>query len=73
MRVISLKTCTFSLLNILTKMKKIVFIAICTLGIMSITSCRSTSSSCGLAENTSTKQTQQNFQQTTVVTKVTVK
>jgi hypothetical protein len=54
-------------------MKKIVFIAICTLGIMSITSCRSTSSSCGLAENTSTKQTQQNFQQTTVVTKVTVK
>ncbi len=48
-------------------MKKVVFIAICTVGILSITSCRSTSASCGLAENTSTKQTQQNFQFTNVV------
>lgn len=54
-------------------MKKVVFIAICTLGILSITSCRSTSSSCGLANNTQTKQTQQNFQQTTVAVKATVK
>ena len=45
-------------------MKKVVFIAICTLGIFSITSCRSTSASCGLADNTQTKQ---NFQQTTQV------
>ncbi len=54
-------------------MKKVVFIAICTLGIFSITSCRSTSASCGLAENTPTKQTKQNFQQTTQVTLATVK
>ena len=54
-------------------MKKVVFIAICTLGILSITSCRSTSASCGLADNTKTKQTQQNFQQTTYVAIATVK
>ncbi|WKD86426.1 hypothetical protein KCTC32516_01801 [Polaribacter huanghezhanensis] len=54
-------------------MKKVVFIAVCTVGILSSTSCRSTSASCGLAENTSTKQTQQKFQQTTIVTKATVK
>ncbi len=54
-------------------MKKVVFIAICTLGVLSITSCRSTSASCGLAKNTSTKQTQQNLQQTTLVAKATVK
>lgn len=54
-------------------MKKVVFIAICTVGILSITSCRSTSVSCGLADNTSTKQTQQNFQQTTFVATTTVK
>jgi hypothetical protein len=54
-------------------MKIVVFIAICTFGILSITSCRSTSSSCGLAKNTNTKQTQQNFQQTTLVAKATVK
>jgi hypothetical protein len=54
-------------------MKKVVFIAICTIGILSISSCRSTSSSCGLADNTKAKQTQQNFQQTTVVAKATVK
>jgi len=53
-------------------MKKVVFIAICTLGIMSFTSCRSTSTSCGLADNTQTNQTQQNFQQTDLVTDVTV-
>tara|TARA_R110001592_G_scaffold45508_5_gene145543 strand:+ start:413 stop:577 length:165 start_codon:yes stop_codon:yes gene_type:complete len=54
-------------------MKKVVFIAICTLGFLSITSCRSTSASCGLAENTPTKQTQQNFQQTNIVAIATVK
>lgn len=54
-------------------MKKVAFIVICTFGILSISSCRSTSSSCGLAKNTNTKQTQQNFQQTTVVAKATVK
>ncbi|MDG2073604.1 MAG: hypothetical protein P8J28_03350 [Polaribacter sp.] len=48
-------------------MKKVIFIEICTLGIFSITSCRSTSASCGLADNTQTKQTKQNFQQTTQV------
>jgi len=48
-------------------MKKVVCIAICIIGILNITSCRSASSSCGLAENTSTKQTQQNFQQTTLI------
>jgi len=53
-------------------MKRIVFIAICILGIISITSCRSTSASCGLAENTITKQTQQNFQPTSVVLKATI-
>ncbi len=52
-------------------MKKVVFIAICTLGVLNITSCRSTSSSCGLAKNTNTKQTQQNFQPTYAVTIVT--
>ncbi|WP_159947183.1 hypothetical protein [Polaribacter septentrionalilitoris] len=38
-------------------MRKIVFIAICILGITCISSCRSTSSPCGLAENTTTIQT----------------
>jgi hypothetical protein len=38
-------------------MKKVVFIAICILGITCLSSCRSTSSSCGLAENTTTNQT----------------
>ena len=52
-------------------MKKVVFIAICTLGILSISSCRSSANSCGLANNTQTKQTQQNFQHTPVVTEVT--
>jgi hypothetical protein len=32
-------------------MKKTVFIAICVLGIVCFSSCRSTSSSCGLANN----------------------
>ena len=54
-------------------MKKVVFIAICTIGILSITSCRSSAASCGLADNTSTEQTQQNFQQTNVVAIATVK
>jgi hypothetical protein len=37
-------------------MKKVVFIAVCILGIMCFSSCRSTSSPCGLAENTTTNQ-----------------
>ncbi len=41
-------------------MKKIVFIAICILGVLSLSSCRSSSKSCGLAETTI--QTQQNIQ-----------
>ncbi|WP_439132170.1 hypothetical protein [Polaribacter sp.] len=35
-------------------MKKLVFIAICILGIMCFSSCRSTSQSCGLADNHTT-------------------
>ncbi|WP_405606167.1 hypothetical protein [Polaribacter sp. Asnod1-A03] len=38
-------------------MKKLIFIAICILGIISFSSCRSTSSPCGLADNTTTTQT----------------
>lgn len=34
-------------------MKKVVFVAICVFGIMCFSSCRSTSKSCGLAENES--------------------
>lgn len=50
-------------------MRKIVFIAICTVGILGFSSCRSTSKSCGLAKNT--KQTQQNYQQEVVVAEAT--
>jgi len=32
-------------------MKKVVFIAVCILGIICFSSCRSTSQSCGLADN----------------------
>ena len=39
------------------KMKKVVFIAICVLGLISLASCRSTSKNCGLADNLSTDQT----------------
>ena len=38
-------------------MKKVVFIAICVLGIICFSSCRSTSKSCGLAEHSTTIQT----------------
>ncbi|MCL7763098.1 hypothetical protein MPF19_06680 [Polaribacter sp. Z014] len=38
-------------------MKKVVFIAVCILGILCFSSCRSTSSHCGLADNTTTIQT----------------
>ncbi|MCL7753120.1 hypothetical protein [Polaribacter sp. Z022] len=38
-------------------MKKVVFIAVCILGILCFSSCRSTSKSCGLANNTTTFQT----------------
>ena len=53
-------------------MKKVLFIATCILGILSITSCRSTSSSCGLAKHKNTNQTQQHFQQTTNVISATI-
>ncbi|MEN8857442.1 MAG: hypothetical protein ABF260_05195 [Flavobacteriaceae bacterium] len=46
-------------------MKRFVFIAICVLGLLSFSSCRSTSNPCGLAEN-STKPTKQ-LQQLTVL------
>lgn len=39
-------------------MKRFVFIAICIVGLLSLSSCRSTSDPCGLAEH-STKQTKQ--------------
>ncbi|WP_157662416.1 hypothetical protein [Polaribacter sp. SA4-10] len=38
-------------------MKKLVFIAICILGLLSFSSCRSTSKSCGLADSSTTIQT----------------
>ncbi|QTE23446.1 hypothetical protein [Polaribacter cellanae] len=38
-------------------MKKIVFVAICVLGIICFSSCRSTSQSCGLADADTTIQT----------------
>ena len=38
-------------------MKKAAFIVVCILGIICFSSCRSTSSSCGLAENTTTQTT----------------
>jgi hypothetical protein len=38
-------------------MKKEVFVAICILSILCLSSCRSTSKSCGLAEHTTTIQT----------------
>lgn len=38
-------------------MKKAVFIVVCILGIICFSSCRSTSQSCGLADNTTTIQT----------------
>ena len=37
-------------------MKKVVFIAICILGIICFSSCRSTSQSCGLADSVETIQ-----------------
>lgn len=38
-------------------MKKAVFIVVCVLGIICFSSCRSTSQSCGLADNKTTNQT----------------
>ncbi|WP_158841655.1 hypothetical protein [Polaribacter sp. L3A8] len=38
-------------------MKKVVFIAVCILGSICFSSCRSTSKHCGLADNTTTIQT----------------
>ncbi|MDX6745855.1 hypothetical protein SHK09_03545 [Polaribacter sp. PL03] len=38
-------------------MKKVVFVAICIVGIICFSSCRSTSKSCGLADTSTTNQT----------------
>ncbi len=38
-------------------MKKVIFIAVCIIGVMCFSSCRSTSTSCGLADNTTKIQT----------------
>lgn len=43
-------------------MKRLVFIVICIVGLVSFSSCRSTSKSCGLAKNTKQKQIQQTHQ-----------
>ena len=40
-------------------MKKAIFIVVCILGIICFSSCRSTSESCGLADNTATQATLQ--------------
>lgn len=40
-------------------MKKAVFIVVCILGIICFSSCRSTGSSCGLADNATTQTTLQ--------------
>lgn len=47
-------------------MKRIVYIAICVIGLISLSSCRSASKRCGLAE-TSTIQTDQTQQQANFV------
>lgn len=52
-------------------MKKVVFIAICTLGLLGLTSCGSTAP-CGLSQNTKTKQTKQNYQPEVIVADATV-
>jgi hypothetical protein len=49
--------------NKFKRMKKVIGIAICILGIMSISSCRSTYKPCGLAEN---PPTQTNVNQTDI-------
>ncbi|MDB9724066.1 MAG: hypothetical protein ACKVK4_04160 [Flavobacteriales bacterium] len=46
-------------------MKKLVFILTCIMGLVCLSSCRSTSTSCGLADNSSVNQTM--VSQTTVV------
>ena len=38
-------------------MKKVAFIAICIIGLLCFSSCRSSSASCGLADNSTTIQT----------------
>jgi hypothetical protein len=38
-------------------MKKVIFIAVCVIGIMCFSSCRSSSAACGLADNTTKIQT----------------
>ncbi|WP_299627331.1 hypothetical protein [uncultured Tenacibaculum sp.] len=50
-------------------MKRVVFIAICVVGLLGLTSCGSTAP-CGLSQ-TKTKQTQQNYQQEVVVANAT--
>ncbi|MDG1397507.1 MAG: hypothetical protein P8P88_03900 [Polaribacter sp.] len=40
-------------------MKKLIFIAICVIGIACLSSCRSTSTTCGLADNSTSETTEQ--------------
>ncbi|MGY0407923.1 MAG: hypothetical protein ACWIPJ_06165 [Polaribacter sp.] len=40
-------------------MKKVIFVTICVIGICCLSSCRSTSRPCGLADNTTTQTTLQ--------------
>lgn len=47
-------------------MKKVVFIAICTVSLLGLSSCGSTAP-CGLSQKSETKQTQQNYQQEVLV------
>ena len=47
-------------------MKRVVFIAICAVGLLGLVSCGSTSP-CGLSQKSKTKQTEQNYQQEVIV------
>ncbi len=53
-------------------MKKVVFITICVVSFLGLTSCGSTSP-CGLSQNSKTKQVKQNYQQETVVAEATIR
>ncbi len=52
-------------------MKKVVFIAICIVGFLGLTSCGSTAP-CGLSQNTKTKKIQQNHQPEVIVADATI-
>ncbi|MCI2228319.1 hypothetical protein MC378_04000 [Polaribacter sp. MSW13] len=48
-------------------MKKIIFIGICVLGLISFSSCRSSKSSCGLADNNTTTTIQTTLKQADII------